>query len=218
MSAGRLHRARKTPDTISSETTTGETPVCASFVGASAAPSHAPAVRPEAMPTHCSFRSRDGSIPVEAAGLAVAELIGSTAERPVLPAAPAAESKNARPQESPATTCEKIFPFVVTCLCQSGFGRQRRLRFYTGMAKARSPKANLRTILADHYPSPRFASFRAFARIFPALGRIRNFSTGVVESLSFGESSWPKTFPAAINPSARSLPGRAQPTSGIATA
>jgi hypothetical protein len=43
------------------------------------------------------------------------------------------------------------------------------------MAKARSPKANLRTILADHYPSPRFASFRAFARIFPALGSIAEF-------------------------------------------
>src|SRR5689334_5487969 len=44
MSAGSDHRARKTPITIVSEITTGESPRVTSLVGASAAPSQAPAV------------------------------------------------------------------------------------------------------------------------------------------------------------------------------
>ncbi len=49
--AGRLQRARKTPTTIKSETTRGDTPSFTSFVGASAAPSQAPAPKPQRMPT-----------------------------------------------------------------------------------------------------------------------------------------------------------------------
>ena len=44
-----------------SEITIGETPMETSFVGASAAPSQAPAVRPERMPSTCSLRARDVS-------------------------------------------------------------------------------------------------------------------------------------------------------------
>ena len=40
--AGRLQRARKTPMTMTSEMTIGDRPTVTSFVGASAAPSHAP--------------------------------------------------------------------------------------------------------------------------------------------------------------------------------
>jgi len=48
--AGRLQRARKTPTTMMSETAMGEMPMETSLVGASAAPSQAPAVNPERMP------------------------------------------------------------------------------------------------------------------------------------------------------------------------
>ena len=44
-----------------SEITIGETPMETSFVGASAAPSHAPAVKPQRMPSNCSFRGREPS-------------------------------------------------------------------------------------------------------------------------------------------------------------
>src|SRR5215470_7637576 len=57
-SAGTLQRARKTPSTITSETTIGERPMVTSLVGASAAPSHAPAVKPERMPMSWSLRAR----------------------------------------------------------------------------------------------------------------------------------------------------------------
>src|SRR6516225_5634477 len=60
-SAGRLQRARNTPTTISNEINTGETPARTSFVGASAAPSHAPAANPHITPSACSFLSLDGS-------------------------------------------------------------------------------------------------------------------------------------------------------------
>src|SRR5262245_23666512 len=50
-SAGRLQRARNTPSTIISEIATGGMPSVTSLVGASAAPSHAPAVTPERTPT-----------------------------------------------------------------------------------------------------------------------------------------------------------------------
>jgi len=58
--AGRLHRARKTPMTMISEITIGETPMETSFVGASAAPSHAPAVKPQRMPRSCRLRCGPG--------------------------------------------------------------------------------------------------------------------------------------------------------------
>src|SRR6266704_5142670 len=57
-SAGRLQRARNTPSTIVSEMTTGEMPSATILVGASAAPSQAPAVNPLSTPTSCSRRSR----------------------------------------------------------------------------------------------------------------------------------------------------------------
>src|SRR6266704_1289795 len=57
-SAGRLQRARNTPSTIVSEMTTGEMPSDTILVGASAAPSQAPAVNPLSTPTSCSRRSR----------------------------------------------------------------------------------------------------------------------------------------------------------------
>lgn len=58
MRAGRLQRARKTPMTMLSDTTTGDKPSVTSFVGASAAPSHAPAERPQRIPTACNVRKR----------------------------------------------------------------------------------------------------------------------------------------------------------------
>src|SRR2546423_1921200 len=60
--AGKLQRARKTPMTMISEITMGDTPMETSLVGASAAPSQAPAVNPERMPSVCSFRERERSL------------------------------------------------------------------------------------------------------------------------------------------------------------
>jgi hypothetical protein len=59
--AGTLHRARKTPTTIMSEITTGEIPTDTNLVGASAAPNQAPAVKPDKIPTICSFRAREAT-------------------------------------------------------------------------------------------------------------------------------------------------------------
>src|SRR5579862_2342805 len=59
--AGTLQRARKTPVTMISEMTIGDTPTETSLVGASAAPSQAPAVNPERMPRVCNFRGRESS-------------------------------------------------------------------------------------------------------------------------------------------------------------
>src|SRR6185436_16905769 len=63
ISAGIVQRARKTPITMLSEISTGDNPRVTSLVGASAAPSHAPAVTPHSMPTLWSVRSRRGSKP-----------------------------------------------------------------------------------------------------------------------------------------------------------
>ena len=57
--AGTLQRARNTPITINNETITGEIPIFTSLVGASAAPSHAPALKPERIPISCSARNRE---------------------------------------------------------------------------------------------------------------------------------------------------------------
>jgi hypothetical protein len=57
--------------TMLSEINTGDNPSVTSFVGASAAPSHAPAVIPQSMPTPCSVRSRRGSIATGAETLAL---------------------------------------------------------------------------------------------------------------------------------------------------
>src|SRR3954471_526291 len=61
ISAGIVHRARNTPMTMLNEITTGESPSVTNFVGASAAPSHAPAVTPQSIPTPCSVRRRTAS-------------------------------------------------------------------------------------------------------------------------------------------------------------
>src|SRR5713226_3094703 len=59
MRAGKLQRARKTPITMMSEITMGEMPMETSLVGASAAPSQAPAAKPERMPSSWSFFARN---------------------------------------------------------------------------------------------------------------------------------------------------------------
>src|ERR1700730_2789814 len=61
INAGKLQRARKTPTTMTSEMTKGETPTETSFVGASAAPSQPPAVKPQRIPNACNFREREVS-------------------------------------------------------------------------------------------------------------------------------------------------------------
>jgi hypothetical protein len=48
--------------TMMSEMAIGEIPMETSFVGASAAPSHAPAVKPERMPSSCNLRARAESV------------------------------------------------------------------------------------------------------------------------------------------------------------
>ncbi len=74
MRAGRLQRARKTPMTMIREMTIGEMPMETSFVGASAAPSQAPAAKPERMPSNWSFFEREapgiaGGVVVEMTGI-----------------------------------------------------------------------------------------------------------------------------------------------------
>src|ERR1700730_9675637 len=61
INAGTLQRARKTPITMISEMTMGEIPTETSLVGASAAPSHAPAAKPESMPNVCNLRAREAA-------------------------------------------------------------------------------------------------------------------------------------------------------------
>src|SRR5215469_6388952 len=57
-SAGTLQRARKTPQTITSETVIGEISGLTSLIGASAPPSQAPAAKPQNMPRACRLRRR----------------------------------------------------------------------------------------------------------------------------------------------------------------
>src|SRR2546429_290651 len=61
MSAGTLQRARNTPTTMMREITRGETPMVTSFVGASAAPSQAPAAKPQRIPKACKLLRRETS-------------------------------------------------------------------------------------------------------------------------------------------------------------
>jgi len=51
MAVGSVHRATNTPVTMQSEIKNGESPTVTSLVGASAAPSHAPAANPESTPS-----------------------------------------------------------------------------------------------------------------------------------------------------------------------
>src|SRR5579871_1237 len=57
--AGTLHRARKTPKTIMRDTVIGETSGLTSLIGASAPPSHAPAAKPQKIPSACRLRRRE---------------------------------------------------------------------------------------------------------------------------------------------------------------
>ena len=66
-SAGRLQRARNTPITITKEIATGGMPSVTSLVGASAAPSQAPAVTPDSTPSACSRERRAASTPATGA-------------------------------------------------------------------------------------------------------------------------------------------------------
>src|SRR3989442_6057363 len=54
MAVGSVHRATNTPVTMQSEIKNGESPTVTSLVGASAAPSHAPAANPESTPSEWS--------------------------------------------------------------------------------------------------------------------------------------------------------------------
>src|ERR1700730_8152504 len=56
--SGRLQRPRNTPSTITKEMRTGEMPAETSLVGASAAPSQAPAAMPQSTPSRCNDRTR----------------------------------------------------------------------------------------------------------------------------------------------------------------
>src|SRR5208337_2157677 len=56
--AGTLQRARKTPQTMMSETVIGEMSGLTSLMGASAPPSQAPAAKPQKMPSACRLRRR----------------------------------------------------------------------------------------------------------------------------------------------------------------
>src|SRR5229473_2372535 len=73
--AGRLQRARNAPTTIAREITTGERPRATILVGASAAPSQAPAAKPLTTPASCRRRRR-------AASSATGATSGSTRARP----------------------------------------------------------------------------------------------------------------------------------------
>src|SRR5438876_313868 len=58
----------KTPTTMTSEMTIGERPSVTSLVGASAAPSQAPAVSPEKIPRSCREREREESVEAAVGG------------------------------------------------------------------------------------------------------------------------------------------------------
>ena len=58
MKAGTLHRARNTPQTITRDTVMGEMSGLTSLIGASAPPSHAPAAKPQKIPSACRLRKR----------------------------------------------------------------------------------------------------------------------------------------------------------------
>jgi len=98
--AGRLHRARKTPMTMISEITIGETPMETSFVGASAAPSHAPAVKPQRMP-----RSLQAAVPGR-----VLELCGGSGRRFGWHESPCEKSVNESQQQESAEKNRRRYP------------------------------------------------------------------------------------------------------------
>src|SRR5215472_806454 len=58
ISAGSDQRARNTPETMTSETSTGDRPTVTNLVGASAAPSQAPAANPQRIPSAWSCLTR----------------------------------------------------------------------------------------------------------------------------------------------------------------
>src|ERR1035437_8373528 len=74
--AGTLQRARKTPKTIMRETVMGEMSGLMSLMGASAPPSHAPAAKPQKMPSACRERMRGaGTGAGNAAAASVSEVL-----------------------------------------------------------------------------------------------------------------------------------------------
>src|SRR5215469_7594004 len=74
--AGTLQRARKTPETMTSETVIGEMLGFTSLIGASAPPSHAPAANPQKMPSDCRLSSRAVSTELWIVGLGTETLAG----------------------------------------------------------------------------------------------------------------------------------------------
>src|ERR1700686_3948276 len=74
--AGTLQRARKTPNTMISETVMGEMSGLMSLMGASAPPSQAPAAKPQKMPSACRERRRDVCPGAGGPGAAVFTLAG----------------------------------------------------------------------------------------------------------------------------------------------
>src|ERR1700730_16754438 len=74
--AGTLQRARKTPNTMISETVMGEISGLMSLMGASAPPSQAPAAKPQKIPSACRERRRDVCTGAVAPVAAVCKLAG----------------------------------------------------------------------------------------------------------------------------------------------
>src|SRR5882757_6222257 len=87
---GNVQRAVNTPATIQSEIANGENPAFTSFVGASAAPSHTPAVNPQITPSPCSdnpvFSARctvPGICVTPCPSFSSLPLLSSSARRPI---------------------------------------------------------------------------------------------------------------------------------------
>src|ERR1700693_2465340 len=74
--AGTLQRARKTPNTMMSETVMGEMSGVMILMGASAPPSQAPAAKPQKIPSACRERRRDVCSGTGAPGATVCTLPG----------------------------------------------------------------------------------------------------------------------------------------------
>src|SRR3954464_7799788 len=144
MSAGKVHLARNTPITMLSEITTGERPSVTSLVGASAAPSHAPAVRPQNIPTFCSVRSRDASIRTGAgvAGRTGSAVTRSSAVRRVQPRARQPEPRIADPVIPDLATFSDL-----RCDCRSRPAPERGRRAILRRAGVVAQERHLETTL-----------------------------------------------------------------------
>src|SRR6516164_9523315 len=105
--AGTLQRARKTPQTMTSETVIGEISRLTSLMGASAPPSHAPAAKPQNIPRACRLRRRTGStaIPGWTGCSVIEEFNGAYPEGRLRPTARSRESRNEYRLRSQDTDC-----------------------------------------------------------------------------------------------------------------